>query len=194
MISKAARSYRVFCQLVKIVKVFQVHEDLAGREVFSIKQRLDQSRVNFFSVRTQQGFLVRVQPLDRFKSRKRDQYRIPYSIWTPWGSLTQEARDDILWPNLINKVLIELNVLSAWAFYGNKEFPGFSGWVHEVNELNGETVNESELTEYWDGEVFGGCDDGSLEDLRSESNQEHTDLRELWNKHCTQWLKENGHF
>ncbi|MDF1496884.1 MAG: hypothetical protein P1P90_02385 [Patescibacteria group bacterium] len=186
MISKAAKSYKVFTQLVDIVRVFQAHEDRAGRRAYSLVERLDQSKVNFFRHRTEQGFLIRVQPLHKFRERKRGQLRLPYTIWTPWGVLSQQARDDICWPEIINDVLVELDVLSAWAFYGNKEFPEFGGWLHEVNKLNGKPIAESELTLYWDGMVFEGKDD---RDLALENDNEQPELRRLWNKHCTQWKK-----
>ncbi len=190
MITKAAKSYKVFCQLVEIVKVFRAHEDRAGRRAYSLVERLDESRVNFFGCRTTRGFLIRVHPMDRFRECKRGQLRMPYSIWTPWGTLTQEARDDVLWPPIINAVLVELNVLSAWALYGNKEFPGFNGWLHEVNTLNGKRIAEAELTEYWDAMVFDDKDD---RDLGMVNTQEHTELRELWNTHFTQWQKSCGY-
>lgn len=188
MISKAAKSYKVFCQLVKILQVFQKHEDSAGRIRYSMPRRINPKLLNPFRPRTEQGFLIRVQPLRLFRQSKRFEMRIPYEVWTPWGSLSGEARDDFAWADVVPNILTELNVLSVRAIYSN--MTGFDGWVHEVCELDGRPIDESELILYWDLLIYEGKDD---RDLEIEKNEDHTELRELWNKHCTHWLKKNGY-
>ena len=188
MISEAAKSYNAFNQLVKILQVFQRHEDTAGRIRYSMPRRIDPDLLNTFAPRTEQGFLIRVFPLRLFQKCKRLEMRMPYELWTPWGSLRGQARDDFTWADVIPKILEELNVLSVRSFYS--KMTGFDGWIHEVHELGGRPIDESEFILYWDQLIYDGIDD---RDLEIEKNSEHAELRALWNKHCTQWLKNNGY-
>ncbi|MBD3281449.1 hypothetical protein GF391_01760 [Candidatus Uhrbacteria bacterium] len=205
MIPEAAYSYDCFCNLVKIAQVFQVHEDINGSIGIPIDNRISDDRVNFFAPRTERGYLLRVLRLKNFANPKKGKHRMPYYIWTPWGEFSQEARDDLDWQKLVPPILRELNVSSVHAF--SCAFTGHDGWAHAITQVAGKELPWPELIKYWNLELFRGykqselyhkqtAEDANmyefLEDLRREKNQEHTLIRELWNKHCTHWLKENG--